>query len=434
VTFSTRCDGAAAALFSAAPSVDAAGVLTFTPAANAFGSSQCTVTLAEAGEGGLSATAGLSIEVTPLNDPPSFSAGDDTISVLGDSAPYSAAWASDISAGPGEQGQEVDLSIACSAAAGSLFSAGPAISAAGVLSFTPAKTKSGSTNCTVTLAEASQGGLKATAPLTIVVADGEQTLWFQFRGNKSRSVSRASCIMNSSCMQCFLPCIYSCSMGNSCWQLPVLRQQCCPSLFAACSSTTACAAASAATLTVAVNYAPSFVAGPSPITVAEGSAPYSAAWATNVSAGPGDDEDVSLAIECDAAADSLFAAGPAISSDGVLSFTPAAHKSGSSRCSVTLAEAGVGGLSANASLVIQVTAGATNEMLALHSNCFSQQQQQQQQQQLQQQQQQQQCHDHNAIFKLPTTHKRNQHDRERVSVLHCVPAACAMHLIHACHP
>jgi hypothetical protein len=152
VTFSMSCDAVADKLFDQGPSVTAAGNLTFTPAKDAFGTSKCTVTLTEAGDGGMTATAGLSIEVRPVNDLPSFSAGDDTITVQGDSGAYNDTWASNISAGPGEQGQEVALSIPCRAS--QLFSAGPAISAAGVLSFTPAETKSGSTNCTVTLAEA----------------------------------------------------------------------------------------------------------------------------------------------------------------------------------------------------------------------------------------------------------------------------------------
>jgi hypothetical protein len=113
----------------------------------------------------------------------------------------------------------------------------------------------------------------------------------------------------------------------------------------------------AITAAAPVNYAPSFTAGPSPISVAEGSGSFSAAWATAISAGPGDDEELRLAIDCDDAAAALFAAGPAISSGGVLSFMPAAHKSGSSRCSVSLAEAGGSGLSANASLVIVITPG-----------------------------------------------------------------------------
>lgn len=177
VTFSTECDNATAALFSVAPSVNASGVLTFTPAEDAFGTSKCTVTLAEVGAGGLTATAGLTVEVTPVNDPPSFKAGNATITVDGDSEAYSADWATAVSAGPREEAQQLSMSIACSNNA--LFSepAGrPAIElqgTVGVLSFTPAKTKSGSTTCTVTLAELGQDGLKATADLTIVVADGE---------------------------------------------------------------------------------------------------------------------------------------------------------------------------------------------------------------------------------------------------------------------
>jgi hypothetical protein len=171
LTFSTQCSNATAALFSVAPRVSyPEGVLSFTPASNAFGTSSCTVTLAEAGDNGLSFSVGLTIEVRAVNDPRTFRAGDATISVDGDSDAYSAAWATAISAGPGEQGQELSMSILCRPSA--LFSVPPAISASGVLSFTPAVTKSGSTNCTVTLSEQGQGGLRATVPVTILVTAG----------------------------------------------------------------------------------------------------------------------------------------------------------------------------------------------------------------------------------------------------------------------
>jgi hypothetical protein len=200
-TFSTVCDDAAAELFSVAPSVSATGVLTFTPAKDAFGISRCTVTLMEAGEGGLSAKAGLSIEVTAVNDPPSFTPGNATISVEGDSGAYSKAWASKMSAGPGEE-QPLNMSIAC--APSPLFTAAPTISAAGELSFTPAKTKSGSTTCTVTLAEAGADGLKATAPVTIVVTDGERAQGLGL-----------DCVHDSCCLTCsskLQPCKISCFM------------------------------------------------------------------------------------------------------------------------------------------------------------------------------------------------------------------------------
>ena len=178
VTFSTACDGDADALFSKGPSVDDAGKLAFTLEKDAYGSSECNVTLTEEGAGGSSSTQPLSIRVTPKNDPPRFTAGNATISVPGDSAAYNDDWATNISAGPREEGQKLNMSIACSNSA--LFSntGRPAIEVkgtTGVLSFTPEATQAGSTNCTVTLADddGEGGGLTATAQLTIVVEDGE---------------------------------------------------------------------------------------------------------------------------------------------------------------------------------------------------------------------------------------------------------------------
>lgn len=65
VTFSVACNAAAAALFSQLPAVSAAsGELSFTPAADQFGSSKCNVTLTEEGAGGLSVTRPLTVVVT----------------------------------------------------------------------------------------------------------------------------------------------------------------------------------------------------------------------------------------------------------------------------------------------------------------------------------------------------------------------------------
>jgi hypothetical protein len=107
-----------------------------------------------------------------------------------------------------------------------------------------------------------------------------------------------------------------------------------------------------------VNYAPTFTAGPSPITVEEDDNAFNATWATDLSAGPGDDENVTLSIKCDDAAEALFSKGRAISNDGVLTFTAASQMSGSSKCTVTLAEVGTDGKTAEASLVIIVKPGA----------------------------------------------------------------------------
>jgi hypothetical protein len=91
--------------------------------------------------------------------------------VLEDSAAYSAAWASNISAGPGETNQALNFTVKCDSAAVNLFSAAPVVGAAGVMAFTPAADAFGSSKCTVILAEVDLG-LTAEAPLTIVVTPG----------------------------------------------------------------------------------------------------------------------------------------------------------------------------------------------------------------------------------------------------------------------
>jgi hypothetical protein len=111
-------------------------------------------------------------------------------------------------------------------------------------------------------------------------------------------------------------------------------------------------------LAAPVNDAPTFTAGPATVTVAEDSGAYSAAWATNISAGPGESDPLAFTVNCSATAASLFEISPAINiSTGRLTFTPAANMFGSVSCTVTLVETTPDGLSDAASLIIVVTAG-----------------------------------------------------------------------------
>jgi hypothetical protein len=106
-----------------------------------------------------------------VNDAPSFAKGASNITVAESSGPYSAAWASSISAGPGESDQTVSFTVVCTNTA--LFSAAPQISAAGVLSFTPAAGASGTSVCNVTLVD-SEGAASASELLTVTLTPGEQ--------------------------------------------------------------------------------------------------------------------------------------------------------------------------------------------------------------------------------------------------------------------
>lgn len=111
--------------------------VTYTPAADFFGSDSFTY---KANDGTVdSNTATATVTVGAVNDPPSFTAGADVSASLNAGAQVFAGWASDISAGPANESAQV-VAFDVVATDGSLFSVAPAISAAGELSFTPAGT------------------------------------------------------------------------------------------------------------------------------------------------------------------------------------------------------------------------------------------------------------------------------------------------------
>jgi hypothetical protein len=159
-------------LFSVAPAISPAGTLTYTPAANVSGTASITVVLTDDGGGSdTSAPYTFTITVNPVNDAPSFTSGGD-VTVLEDSGAYSAAWATAISAGPAdESGQAVSFNITGNSNP-SLFSAGPAISPSGVLSFTLNADAFGSSLITVTLSDnggTTNGGVDTSAPQSFTI-------------------------------------------------------------------------------------------------------------------------------------------------------------------------------------------------------------------------------------------------------------------------
>jgi hypothetical protein len=105
-----------------------------------------------------------------VNDAPSFAKGANTITVLEDADTYSSIWATNISAGPRETDQTTTFIVNCTNAA--LFSAAPQLSPAGLLTFTVAASTSGSSACSVALAD-SEGATSAAEQLSIVVTAGE---------------------------------------------------------------------------------------------------------------------------------------------------------------------------------------------------------------------------------------------------------------------
>ena len=136
------------ALFATQPTIASDGTLTYTPAANANGSATITVQLHDNGgtaNGGVdtSATQAFAINVTSVNDVPSFTKGTDQ-TVLEDAGSQTVSgWASAISAGPSnESGQALNFSVSNNS--NSLFATQPAIASNGTLTYTPAANANGS--------------------------------------------------------------------------------------------------------------------------------------------------------------------------------------------------------------------------------------------------------------------------------------------------
>ncbi|HPE71425.1 MAG TPA: Ig-like domain-containing protein [Candidatus Competibacter sp.] len=281
-------------LFSAGPAISPAGVLTYTPAADANGSATITVVLKDDGgtaNGGVDTSVSQSfvINVTAVNDAPSFTKGADQ-TVLEDAGAQTVnPWATGISAGPAnEAGQTLTFNITGNTNPG-LFSAGPAISSAGVLTYTPAANANGSATITVTLSD--NGG----------TANGG---------------------VDTSASQSF-------------------------------------------TITVtAVNDAPSFAAGGNQTVNEDAGAQTVVGWATGISAGPNEAGQTLSFIITGNTNPSLFSAGPAVASNGTLTYTPAPNQNGNATITLVLMDNGGtanGGVDTSASQNFAITVNAVND-------------------------------------------------------------------------
>ncbi len=156
------------------PSVAGSGALSFTPRANANGTTSLTVIATDNGgrlNGGsdTSASQTVTLVVTPVNDPPSYTAGASTVNATEDT-PFSGSWATAIVGGPAEEAGD-SVTFTLTGFLSSLFDAAgqPALAADGTLSFTPALNKTGTTTVTVEAKDAA-GAQAATATFDIVIA------------------------------------------------------------------------------------------------------------------------------------------------------------------------------------------------------------------------------------------------------------------------
>ncbi len=161
-------------LFLDQPALAADGTLTFTPAPDAFGQATLLVVLQDNGgtaNNGVDIAVSLrTLTITNVNNAPAFTLGAD-VTVLEDSAAYSAAWAAGISAGPNEGAQV--LTFLVDSDHPEFFSDLPAIDPiTGALSFTPAPDAFGTAIVTVQLVDDGGidfGGVDASAVETFTI-------------------------------------------------------------------------------------------------------------------------------------------------------------------------------------------------------------------------------------------------------------------------
>ena len=163
------------ALFSVIPTVSASGTLTYIPAANANGLATVTVRVHDNGgtTNGVDTSAAqtFTITVTEVNDVSTFTKGADQ-SVQEDAGAQSISnWATNISTGPAnEVTQVVDFIVTTTNDA--LFSALPAISALGTLTYTPAANANGTARVIVQSHDnggTANGGVDTSAAQTFTI-------------------------------------------------------------------------------------------------------------------------------------------------------------------------------------------------------------------------------------------------------------------------
>ncbi|MCG3159248.1 MAG: hypothetical protein JMDDDDMK_00234 [Acidobacteria bacterium] len=374
--------------------LNANGTVTYTPSAN-FNSSDSFGYVVSDGNGG-SSSATVTVTVAAVNDAPSFTKGANQ-NVLEDAGAQTVSnWAANISAGAAnEAGQTVNFVVTGNTNP-ALFTSGPAISASGALSFTPAPNANGGASITIELRDnggTANGGVDTSAAQTFdinVTAVNDAPSFT--RGADQTALEDAGAQTGAGWAISISPGPAD-EVGQTVSFLvtndnnALFASQPAVSANGALTYTPAPNAFGSATVTVTaqdnggtanggidtsapqtfvinitpVNDAPSFTKGADQSALEDAGAQTISGWATNISPGPADESSQTVSFLVSADNSDLFAAQPAISANGALTFTPAANANGSATVTVALKDNGGlanGGVDTSApqNFVINVTA------------------------------------------------------------------------------
>ncbi len=390
-------------LFMAGPSVTLGGTLEYRLNENANGAATISLRIKDfdgTANGGVDvgATQTFSITVTPVNDRPFFTRTTAGFSVMEDAGPQTfAAWATDIAPGPptatDEAGQAVDFQIVGNTNP-SLFSSQPAVSPTGTLTFTSAANASGTALVTIRLHD--DGG----------TANGASNVWedVQFsitvnEVNDPPSFTRGAnpTVAENAGAQTILNWATGITSGEPDQSVAFFVTRVSGTLnFAAepeisptgtLTFTTALNSNGSATFDVVAsdgtvssapvtliitatpgNDQPNFTGGPSITVNEDAGAQNFAAWATNIVPGPPTATDeagqnITFLFTFNTAP-SLFSVQPAVSSNGTLTFTPAANVFGSATLTVKAQDDGgtSPGIDTSPGHTFTITVNAVNDL------------------------------------------------------------------------
>ncbi len=165
-------------LFSSAPGIDNSGNLSYTVAADAFGTSTFDVTVQDDGgtsNGGVdtSTVQRFTITINGVNDAPTFTASNPPAVEENSGAQSEPGFVTSFTAGPAnESGQSVVAYTVSAVSNPSLFSAGPSVDSAGNLTYTPAADVFGTSTFDLRVQDdggTDRGGVDTSAPQTFTI-------------------------------------------------------------------------------------------------------------------------------------------------------------------------------------------------------------------------------------------------------------------------
>jgi CSLREA domain-containing protein len=368
-------------LFSSGPSVNTSGQLSFTPATNANGSANITIVLKDSGgtaNGGAdtSAPQTFTINVTSLNDAPSFTRGANQTINEDAGAQTVNNWATAISPGPAnESGQTVSFNVTANTNA-ALFSVAPAISSNGTLTYTAATNANGSATITLVLKDdggTANGGSDTSPSQSFTITVNAVNDAPSFAAGPNQTVNEdagaqavanwATSILSGPANESAQTLSFTATNDNN----ALFSVQ--PAISSTGTLTYTPAANSNGTATVSVtlkdnggttnggvdtsaaqtftitvnpiNDAPSFTKGPDQNVNNNAGMQTVSNWATNISSGPANESSQTLTFQVTGNTNpGLFTVSPSISPAGTLTYQPATNAGGTATISVALQDNG----------------------------------------------------------------------------------------------